>query len=55
MKQMLDRVERNCEKMQFENSDIDTDWDMSQVRDLSVADESSKNSDSESSESKILE
>ena len=54
---MLDRAERNWENRQkrhFENSDIDTDWDMSQVRDLSSGDQSSNNSDSESSDSKFF-
>ena len=46
---MLARAERN---RQFENSDIDSDWDMSQVQDLSSTDESSKNS---ISENKIFE
>ena len=42
MKKMLDRVERNLEnrqKRQFENSDTDSDWDMSQVQGLSLAKE----------------
>ena len=49
---MLARAERNWENRQFANSDIDSDWDMSQVQDLSSTDESLKNS---ISESKIFE
>ena len=48
-------MKRNWEKRQFENSDIDSDWDMLQVRDLSLAYRSSKSNESVSSESKIVE
>ena len=51
--EILATAERNWENRrnrQFENSDIDSDWDVSDVSDGSSADESSENSDSGSSD-----
>ena len=51
--EILATAERNWENRrnrQFENSDIDSDWDVSDVSGGSSADESSENSDSGSSD-----